>query len=82
MWCAKDRNATLTAAKGGTPPTPAKCDNPIEAQYKLGLEVGVTGTPALIAEDGTLLPGYIPPAELLQRMDALAAAKASKPSAP
>lgn len=74
VWCAKDRNATLTAAKAGTPPAPAKCDSPIEAQYKLGLEIGVSGTPALIAEDGTLMPGYIPPADLIQRMDAMAAA--------
>jgi len=81
VWCAKDRNVALTAAKAGSPPAPAKCDNPIQAQYKLGMEIGVSGTPALIAEDGTLLPGYIPPADLLQRMDAMTAASASKQGA-
>jgi thiol:disulfide interchange protein DsbC len=74
VWCAKDRHQTLTAAKAGTPPAPAKCDNPIEAQYKLGLELGVSGTPNMIAEDGTLMPGYIPPADLIKRMDELTAA--------
>ena len=33
-------------------------DNPVAAQYELGQELGVRGTPALIMEDGTLIPGY------------------------
>ena len=34
-------------------------------QYRLGLDFGVTGTPALVLLDGTLLPGYRPAADLL-----------------
>ena len=27
-------------------------------QYRLGLELGISGTPAIILEDGSLVPGY------------------------
>lgn len=63
-WCAEDRKAMLTSAKrGGVVPT-IECDSPVEEQYQLGREVGVTGTPALVLEDGTILPGYLPAATL------------------
>lgn len=65
-WCAEDRKAMFTVAKrGGDVPT-VDCDNPVAAQYELGREVGVTGTPALVFEDGTILPGYVPAATLAQ----------------
>lgn len=73
VWCADDRNAALTAAKAGRDPKPAQCSNPIEDHYELGRTVGVTGTPALVAEDGTLIPGYVPPDSLAQRLDGLRA---------
>jgi thiol:disulfide interchange protein DsbC len=41
------------------------CDgNPVAAQYALGEQLGVTGTPALVLQDGTLIPGYQPAEEL------------------
>jgi len=59
-WCAEDPKAMMTSAtRGGSVPE-ADCDNPIARHYQLGREVGVTGTPALVLEDGTILPGYIP----------------------
>ncbi len=59
-WCSEDPKAMLTSAtRGGNVPE-ADCDNPIASHYQLGREVGVTGTPALVLEDGTILPGYIP----------------------
>lgn len=65
-WCAEDRLAMFTAAKRGTDVPPADCDSPVEEQYQLGREVGVTGTPALVFDDGTILPGYVPAATLAQ----------------
>lgn len=59
-WCAENRKAMFTAAKRGTEVPLADCDNPVAEQYELGRELGVTGTPSLVFEDGTLLPGYIP----------------------
>ena len=61
VWCSDDQNEALTLAKNGTDPEPQKCPNPIADQYELGREVGVTGTPAILTSDGTLIPGYMPP---------------------
>jgi thiol:disulfide interchange protein DsbC len=73
VWCADDKQEALTLAKNGTDPAPLKCPNPIADQYELGREVGVTGTPALVTTDGTLIPGYMPPEQLRQRLDSMEA---------
>ncbi|KZZ45678.1 hypothetical protein A3759_08795 [Thalassolituus sp. HI0120] len=44
------------------------CGAPIAAQYSLGGELGVTGTPAIITQDGQLFPGYLPADELATRL--------------
>ncbi|HWK53449.1 MAG TPA: thioredoxin fold domain-containing protein [Hyphomicrobiales bacterium] len=59
-WCADDPKAMMTSAKRGADIPAADCPNKIAEQYRLGREVGVTGTPALVLEDGTMLPGYVP----------------------
>ncbi len=71
VWCAKDRNAAFTAAKAGKTPTPAKCDNPVADEYKLGQQVGVDGTPTIFAQDGTKIGGYLSPTEMLAKLDNL-----------
>lgn len=66
-WCSVDRNATLTKMKNRQSVPNNLCkDNPVADQYKLGDQIGVRGTPALVLEDGTLVPGYRPAAELAQ----------------
>ena len=72
VWCADDQQAAMTLAKGGGTPEPKKCENPIGEQYNLGREIGVTGTPSMITLDGTMIPGYVPPAQLRQRLEAMA----------
>ena len=70
VWCAKDRNAALTEAKlGGAVPTASCGSTPVEAQYTLGQRVGVRGTPAIFAEDGQMLGGYLPPNKLLELLE-------------
>ncbi len=59
-WCAEDPNSAITALKAGEQIPSATCENPVAAQFELGREVGVSGTPAIILEDGRLLPGYMP----------------------
>ena len=78
VWCADDQQEALTLAKNGTDPEPLKCPNPIADQYQLGRDVGVTGTPALVTSDGTLIPGYMPPEQLRQRLESLEAATAAE----
>jgi thiol:disulfide interchange protein DsbC len=73
VWCADDQREALTLAKNGSDPDPQECANPIADQYQLGREIGVTGTPALITADGTLIPGYMPPSTLRQRLDSMEA---------
>ncbi|TNF01662.1 MAG: DsbC family protein [Gammaproteobacteria bacterium] len=68
-WCADDKQSALTALKNNQPVPENVCeDNPVAAQFQLGQKVGVNGTPALVLEDGTLLPGYRPAPELLKIM--------------
>jgi thiol:disulfide interchange protein DsbC len=75
VWCAGDPRTALTEAKLGAEPDPAQCDNPVDEQYELGLELGVTGTPSLLMADGQMIPGYVPPDKLRERLDNMAAAQ-------
>ena len=67
-WCADDPNAALTKAKMGKAIPQKTCANPVAKHYRLGDDFGVTGTPALILEDGQLLPGYMPATALAARL--------------
>jgi thiol:disulfide interchange protein DsbC len=77
VWCSDDQQAALTQAKLGAEPDSEQCDNPIAEQYQLGMALGVTGTPALLTADGTLIPGYVPPEQLRQRLDKMTIAASS-----
>lgn len=74
IWCAEDRKAALTAAKSGKRIPAKTCDNPVRHHLEVGHAVGVQGTPAIVLEDGTMVPGYRPAAELAQVLDQHAAA--------
>ena len=69
VWCAKDRKQAITEAKAGREPPERTCTNPVEAEYSLGSRLGVSGTPTLVFSDGSLLPGYLNPAQLSQYLD-------------
>lgn len=68
-WCADNPQVALTKAKMGEEIPEKMCDNPVAKHFKLGSEVGVTGTPALVLEDGRLIPGYMPAADLAALLD-------------
>ncbi|MEH6586032.1 MAG: DsbC family protein [Halioglobus sp.] len=58
-WCSEDPLATLTSLKNKESVPVKQCDdNPVAAQYQLGQELGVRGTPAMITETGQMIPGY------------------------
>lgn len=73
VWCSADRQDALTRAKRGEDIPSRKCTNPVEKEYKLALDLGISGTPGLILPDGTLFPGYAPPDDLLSALDKHAA---------
>lgn len=70
VWCADDQQTAMTKAKKRETIEDKTCDNPITAQYNLGGDIGVTGTPALITGTGKLIPGYIPADRLVKMLEA------------
>lgn len=75
VWCAKDRRAALTSAMHGDEVSPKKCDNPVKAHLAAAERLGVSGTPTMVLEDGSIVPGYLPPDRLIQALDQLASAR-------
>ena len=66
VWCADDQQSAMNAAKGGRSVPQATCDNPVLEQYQLGGRIGVTGTPAIVLEDGAMVRGYVPARKLAE----------------
>lgn len=64
IWCNEDSSNAMTKAKSGDKVENKVCDTTIEAQFDFGRKVGVNGTPAMILSNGTMIPGYQPPAKL------------------
>lgn len=71
VWCSEDQQGAMDAAKGGKSVSPKTCDNPVGAQYRLGGQVGVTGTPAIVLEDGNMVRGYVPARNLAEGLGLL-----------
>lgn len=79
VWCSGSalRNSALTKAKLGGEVPDASCQgNPVSAHWDLGHEIGVTGTPSVIAANGEVIGGYLAPDQLLERLESIAAAAA------
>ena len=71
IWCSKNKQVAMNLAKSGEKVPVAQCPNNIAEQYALGQSFGISGTPAIVMEDGAVIPGYQP-------AEALAAALAQK----
>lgn len=69
IWCAKDRNKAFDDAMNGKGVQPASCDIDIANHYALGVQFGVNGTPAVVLDNGTLVPGYQGPKEMKAFLD-------------
>ncbi len=73
-WCADNPNEFLTEAKRRAQlkvaplASPPACDNPVADHYALVQQLGLTGTPAIVAANGELWPGYLPAKVLAQRL--------------
>jgi thiol:disulfide interchange protein DsbC len=74
VWCANDRANALTLAKLDREFESASCDaSTIQDHYVIGRDVGLSGTPAIVLDDGTLIGGYMPPDQLKARLEQSAA---------
>ena len=68
-WCSNNPKESLTNLKNGKNPKLNFCDSqPIAKHYAIGKKLGITGTPAIVTEDGQLFPGYYSPEDLLEKL--------------
>lgn len=78
VWCADDRQKAMTMAKQGGNLPAKTCENPVAAEYALGQEFGVNGTPALVLENGKIYPGYAPAKQLFDILEKAKPVKGDK----
>lgn len=77
VWCAPDRAKAVGIAKAGGKLDMKTCPNPVEAHFKLGVDLNVSGTPAVYADDGKILGGYVPGERLLAMLNIKPSTKTS-----
>ena len=66
VWCSADRQNALTMAKLDKDFPTNQCDSSmVQDHYIMGRDIGLSGTPAIVLDDGTLLAGYLAPDQLL-----------------
>ncbi|OMQ22194.1 bifunctional protein-disulfide isomerase/oxidoreductase DsbC [Serratia oryzae] len=78
IWCSADKAKAFDAALKGDAISPATCKTDISKHYALGVQFGVQGTPAIVLQNGMLIPGYQGPKEMAAMLDAHAASAAKK----
>jgi thiol:disulfide interchange protein DsbC len=68
VWCAPDRRDALTRAKRQEAVKAGKCaaTEAIKAQYTLGEDLGVEGTPAVFTQTGDYIGGFLTPEQIVQ----------------
>jgi thiol:disulfide interchange protein DsbC len=74
VWCSSQRKQAMSVAITGAALEELICPSPVERHLALGKRLGVSGAPALLLENGEMLPGYIAAerlAEILERMASL-----------
>jgi thiol:disulfide interchange protein DsbC len=71
IWCQADQEkGWRDYMDAGVVPKAAKCDNPIERNLALAAKFGISGTPAIIFEDGSIIPGAVPVKTINDKLDA------------
>ncbi|WP_434356798.1 bifunctional protein-disulfide isomerase/oxidoreductase DsbC [Parasalinivibrio latis] len=71
IWCAADPAKAMDDAKTGSfKEENRKCADIVAKHFNLGQQMGVRGTPAIVLQDGTMLPGYQDPEDLLRTLQA------------
>ena len=72
VWCAQSSPDAMTRAKNGEVLEGADCtETPVAEHYKLGKDLGIGGTPAIVTEAGDVITGYRSAPELLKALEAL-----------
>ncbi len=68
VWCAKDKNKALTAAKKDEKLDKLTCNNPVDKHMQMAAEFEVKGTPFIVSEKGNTYPGYVTAKELAEAL--------------
>ena len=67
VWCSPDRKEALTRAKRGEAVKAKPCgDAVVKADFEMGADLGVEGTPAVFTQTGDYIGGYLTPEQLVQ----------------
>jgi len=69
IWCSEDVNHAMDRVQLGQSIPVTNCDSPVESHYELGLKMGITGTPFMVAANGEILMGIVSAQDLRQRLD-------------
>jgi len=69
VWCSDNPQNALDKAKAGETIEAKTCDHPIEEHRKLASKLGIRGTPAIMFENGTMNPGYVPAEQVIKQLD-------------
>lgn len=82
VWCAKDPRESMNKAKltetFKADKTLCNKKSIIDDSLAIVRKLGLNGTPALLLEDGTLIPGYMPADKLKAALDGLSKRNASQ----
>ncbi len=65
-WCTENRNQAFDTLMKGGEISAKECSNPVADQFLLGQKLGISGTPTLFFEDGSMVPGYLPADKLAE----------------
>lgn len=77
IWCATNRQDAFRRAFANLAIGHAVCRSAVSRQWTLANELGIPGTPAVIAEDGTYLGGFVPADLLRKKLDQLSVSTTS-----
>lgn len=70
IWCAKDQSKAYSEYMlDNKQPQVKSCANPIDRNVQFGGSMGIQGTPSVIFEDGSLIPGAISAPELERQLE-------------
>lgn len=80
VWCADDQQKAMDVVKGTRNIDIKLCDNhPVDQHLALVPQLGIRGTPAIVLQDGQVIPGYKPAMELFKQLEAMSPSTPATP---
>lgn len=68
VLCSQDKQAEMDRAIHGSPGFASGCDGLVSRHYRLGMQLGIQGTPGIFAADGRQIGGYLTAEEVLSQL--------------